>query len=82
MMDGEYRWAANYEVKKKGAGKLIYSQIKTVTRGQWQEKAVKWTPIADNVSNLDTFAFSYLYFDWFLLLNIISNFSNNYVSAK
>ena len=44
-MDGEINGAANYEVKKKGAGKLIYSQIKTVRRGQWQEKAAKWTPI-------------------------------------
>ena len=33
MMDSEYRWAANYEVKKKGVGKLIYSQIKTVRGG-------------------------------------------------
>ena len=33
-MDGENSGAANYEVKKKGAGKLIYSQVKTVRRGQ------------------------------------------------
>ena len=33
-MDGKINGAANYEVKKKGAGKLIYSQIKTVRRGQ------------------------------------------------
>ena len=28
------RGAANYQVKKKGAGKLIYSEVKTVRRGQ------------------------------------------------
>ena len=33
-MDGENIGAANYEVKKKGAGKLIYNQVKTVRRGQ------------------------------------------------
>ena len=41
MMDGEISWAANYEVKKKWAGKPIYSQVKTVRRGRRREKAVK-----------------------------------------
>ena len=33
-MDDENIRAANYEVKKKGAGKVIYSEVETVRRGQ------------------------------------------------
>ena len=33
-MDDENIGAANYKVKKKGAGKVIYSEVKTVRRGQ------------------------------------------------
>ena len=48
-MDGENRGAANHEVKKKWAGKPIYSQVKTVRRGRRREKAVKWTQICPDL---------------------------------